>query len=126
MGGYVKINVYNLIPYSIGLLSCGVVVGIVELIFHLGGLPSPNAMYLVHGPYELPEFQWWMFALCMLAIVFAFTAIWELCTHKKEDRWYKTTKDIYIYFPHRKNAQSMSIANSESETETKALDEQNP
>lgn len=98
VGGYVKINVYNLIPYSIGLLSCGVVGGIVELIFYLGGLPSPNAMYLVHGPHELPAMQWWMFALAMLAIIFCFTAIWELCTRKKEDRWYKTTKDIGIYF----------------------------
>lgn len=98
VGGYVKINVYNLIPYSMGLLSCGVVGGIVELIFYLGGLPSPNAMYLVHGPHELPEFQWWMFAICMLVIIFAFTALWELCTRKKENRWYKTTKDLQIYF----------------------------
>lgn len=102
VGGYVKINVYNLIPYSIGLLSCGVVGGLVELIFYLGGLPSPNAMYLVHGPYELPEFKWWMFALCMLFIIFVFTALWEHFTRRKEDRWFKNKQDLYIYFPQRK------------------------
>lgn len=101
IGGYVKINVYNLVPYSIGMLSCGVVGGIVELIFYLGGLPSPNAMYLVHGPYELPEFQWWMFLICMLAIIFIFTSLWEHFTRKKEDRWFKKVDDLYIYFPKR-------------------------
>ncbi|MGN1201606.1 MAG: hypothetical protein ACI4R8_05090 [Candidatus Caccovivens sp.] len=103
VGGYVKISVYNVIPYSFGLLSCGVVGGIVELIFYLGGMPSPNAMYLVHGPHELPEFQWWMFVICMLAIVFAFTAIWEWCTRKKEDRWYHSTKDLSLYFKTKDN-----------------------
>lgn len=103
VGGYVKINVYNLIPYSLGLLSCGVVGGVVELIFYLGGKPSPNAMYLVHGPVELPEFKWWMFAICMLLIIFAFTSLWELFTRKKENRWYKTKKDIFLYFPTKEN-----------------------
>ena len=102
VGGYVKINVFNLAPYSIGLLSCGVVGGVVELIYFLCGLESPNAMYLVHGPYELPEFQWWMFVICMLAIIFVFTSIWEYFTRKKEDRWYCNYKDIYIYFPEHK------------------------
>lgn len=102
VGGYVKINVYNLVPYTIGLLSCGVVGGAVELIFYLAGLPSPNAMYLVHGPAECPAFQWWMFALVMLFIIFVFTSLWEHFTRKKENRWFKTYHDLYIYFPERK------------------------
>lgn len=105
VGGYVKISVYNLIPYSLGLLSCGVVGGIVELIFYLGGLPSPNAMYLVHGPHELPEFQWWMFVICMLAIIFIFTSLWEFFTRKKEERWYKNTADLGLYFKKREKRQ---------------------
>ena len=103
VGGYVKINVFNLVPYSFGLLSCGVVGGLVELIFDLGGLESPNAMYLVHGPKELPAFQWWMFALSMLAIIFIFTSIWEHFTRKKEDRWFKTYKDLFTYIPCKRN-----------------------
>ena len=94
VGGYVKINVYNLVPYTFGLLSCGVVGGIVELIFYLGGLPSPNAMYLVHGPHELPVFKWWMFALSMLTLIFIFTSLWEHFTKKKEERWFKSIKDL--------------------------------
>ncbi len=102
VGGYVKISVYNIVPYSLGLLSCGVVGGVVELIFYLGGRPSPNAMYLVHGPNELPEFQWWMFALCMLLLIFIFTMIWEFFKRKKEDRWYKNTSDLNLYFKCKK------------------------
>lgn len=102
VGGYVKINVYNLVPFSIGMLSCGVVGGGVELIFYLGGLPSPNAMYLVHGPVELPEFKWWMFLICMLLLVFTFTSLWEHFSRKKEERWFKTSKDLYIYFPQKR------------------------
>ncbi|MGM9641914.1 MAG: hypothetical protein ACI3XI_01760 [Eubacteriales bacterium] len=103
VGGYVKINVYNLIPYAYGLLSCGVFGGLVELIFYLGGLESPNAMYLVHGPVELPVFKWWMFVISMLAIIFVFTALWEHFTRKKEDRWFRTAEDLFEYIPHIHN-----------------------
>lgn len=109
VGGYVKIGVFNIIPYAMGLLSCGVVGGLVELIFYLGGRPSPNAMYLVHGPVELPEFKWWMFVICMLAIIFVFTVIWEFFTRKKEDRWYNTHKDLYWYFPNKTDKAKQNI-----------------
>lgn len=99
VGGYVKINVYNLVPYSFGLLSCGFVGGLVELIFYLGGLESPNAMYLVHGPKELPAFKWWMFVISMLAIIFLFTALWEHFTRKKEERWFHSNENLYEYVP---------------------------
>lgn len=101
VGGYVKINVFNLIPYSFGLLSCGVVGLLVELIFYLGGLESPNAMYLMHGPKELPEFKCWMFALSMLAIIFIFTTLWEHFTVAKEDRWFNKKDNIFIYLPRK-------------------------
>ena len=103
VGKYVKINVFNLVPYTLGLLSCGVVGGIVELIFYLGGRPSPNAMYLVHGPNEMPQMQWWMIALLMLLIIFVFTMIWEYFTRKdKNKRWYKSAKDLSEYFKIKK------------------------
>lgn len=102
VGGYVKINVFNLVPYTFGLLSCGVVGGLVELLFYMGGLKSPNAMYLVHGPYELPVFKWWMFVLAMLAIIFTFTVLWEHFTRKKEERWFQTAKDLFLYIPCKK------------------------
>ncbi len=103
VGKYVSINVYNLVPYSFGLVSCGIVGGLVELIFMLGGLPSPNAMYLVHGPIELPIFKWWMFVICMLVIIFCFTALWERFTRKKEFRWYKSYNDINLYLKLKRN-----------------------
>lgn len=103
VGGYVKISVYNLIPYALGLVSCAIVGGVVELVFYLGGRPSPNAMYMFNGPVELPEFKWWMFVICMLAIIFVFTAIWEYFTRKKENRWYKSTSDINWYFTFKKD-----------------------
>ncbi len=99
VGKYVRINVYNLIPYAEGLLSCGVVGGVVELIFFLCGKPSPNAMYLVHGPNELPEFKFWMFVIVMLALIFIFTCIWEYFARKKEQRWYKNIDDLSLYIP---------------------------
>lgn len=102
VGGYVKINVFNLAPFSLGLMSCGVVGGVVELIYFLCGQESPNAMYLINGPEELPAFKWWMFVICMLVAIFAFTSLWEYFTRKKEDRWYCNYKDIYIYFPEHK------------------------
>ncbi len=113
VGGYVKINVYNLVPYSIGLLSCGVVDGLVELIFYLGGLPSPNAMYLVHGPVELPAFKWWLFVICMPVLIFAFTSLYEYFTRPKGKRWYKTYNDLYLYFPKKK----IKLANDMKDTE---------
>lgn len=99
VGGYIKVGVYNIIPFELGMLSCGVVGGLVELIFFAAGLESPNAMYLIHGPKELPEFQWWMFWISMSAITFAVTALIEQFTRKPEDRWYRTWKDIKDYFP---------------------------
>lgn len=41
-------------------------------------------MYLVYGPAECPAFQWWMFALVMLFIIFVFTSLWEHFTRKKK------------------------------------------
>ena len=61
-------------------------------------------MYLVHGPHELPAFKWWMFALSMLALIFIFTSLWEHFTKKKEDRWFKSIKDLFIYIPERKES----------------------
>ncbi|MGM9858244.1 MAG: hypothetical protein ACI311_03235 [Bacilli bacterium] len=111
VGGYVKVNVFNLVPYTFGLLSCGVVGGLVELVFYLGGLPSPNAMYLVHGPYELPAFKWWMFALSMLLLIFIFTSLWEHFTKEKEKRWFKSIDNLFLYIPQKKN----SLKNSDEE-----------
>lgn len=83
VGKYVKINVYNLVPYFAVLLSCAIVGCIVELIFYLCGLQNPNSMYLVYGPWELSEFKCWMFAIVMLALLFIFTSLWEHFVKKK-------------------------------------------
>lgn len=98
VGKYVKISVYNVIPYSLGLLTSGGVGGLVMLIYYLNGLPIPNAMYLLHGPDELPAFHGGYFAIVMLVLIFIFTALFEQFSRKEEDRWYKSTSDIKLYF----------------------------
>lgn len=108
VGGYVKINVYNTVIFVLGLLSCGVVGGAVELFHYAFKLPSPNAMYLVHGPVELPEFKWWMFFIALTAIVFVFTCIWEYFTRPKAERWYKTSRDLQLYFPSKKTKEKIN------------------
>lgn len=101
-GKYIKLNVYNLVPYTFGLLGTGVVGGIVELIFFLAGRPSPNSMYLVHGPVEMPAMHGGYFALAMIAIIFVITVLFEQFTRKDEStRWYKTTNDLWMYLPKR-------------------------
>ena len=101
-GGYVKLNVFNIIPYSFGLLASGAVGGLTMLIYYLNGVPIPNAMYLLHGPVEVPVMHGGYIALIMLVVMFIFLVIWEQFTRKSEDRWYKTAKDIGTYLPIKK------------------------
>lgn len=98
VGGYVKINVFNVIPYTIGLLGIGVVGGALELLYFSLGLESPNAMFLVRGPDEVPEMWGPYFLPPMLAIVFLTGLIAEFITKKKEDRWYNTAAELTEYF----------------------------
>ena len=39
-----------------------------------------------------------------LALIFIFTSLWEHFTKKKEERWFKSIKDLFIYIPERKGS----------------------
>ena len=97
IGKYIKLNVYNLIPYSFGLLSTGIIGGLVMLIYFINDCPIPNAMYLLGGPAELPWFHGGYFAIAMILIIFIICAIYEHFTKEENNRWYKSKEDIYLY-----------------------------
>ena len=99
VGKYIKIHVFNLIPYSIGLLFCGVVGVIVNSIFLWAGLGERNAMYLQHPPVEAPMFTCRSIAGIMILLILIFTAVFEMFAYKKELRFYKSTQFLRDYFP---------------------------
>lgn len=107
VAGYVKINVYNLVPYSFGLLGSGLVGGLVALIFKIFGhydhqkLFGLNPMYLYHGPGGFEGMIGYYFAPAMLGIIFVICIIYEALTKKKEDQWFKSAADLtlYLIFP---------------------------
>ena len=61
--GYVKINVYNLIPMGFGILVSGAMGGLTMLIYVINGEPVCNAMYLLEGPAGFEKITGPVFAL---------------------------------------------------------------
>ena len=122
--GYVKLNVYNLIPFSFGIVVSAALGGFVMLIYWLGGKEIPNAMYLLHGPKECPEMHGGYFALAMIGIIFVITALIEQFTKKKEDRWYKSIKDINIYLPIDKEERALKAQKKLAEKEQARLEKE--
>lgn len=114
VGKYIKINVFNLVPYCIGLLSCGVVGSIVNGIFLWAGLGERNAMYLQHPPAEAPMFTCWSISGLMILLIFVFTAIYEMFAYKKEYRFYRSLEGFWNYFPRPKKKDKAEVATSES------------
>ena len=111
---YVKIHVFNLVPYCIGLLFCDVVGVIVNSIFLWAGLGERNAMYLQHPPAEAPMFTCWSIAGLMILLIFIFTAIFEMFSYKKEQRFYKSTQFFWDYFPKPENKNKTKLVASKN------------
>ncbi|MFA5421321.1 MAG: hypothetical protein WC344_00800 [Bacilli bacterium] len=83
VGGYFKVNRYNVIVYSIGLLFFGAVGLIVNWTFAAAGLYAPNAMYLQHPPIEdVPFLNVYVIAALMVLLVFAISYVYELINRK--------------------------------------------
>lgn len=83
VGGYFKINRFNVVSYSIGLLFFGAVGLLVNWIFALAGLNAPNAMYLQHPPIEdVPFLNVYVIAALMLILVFAISFSYEALAKK--------------------------------------------
>lgn len=114
VGKYIKIHVFNLVPYCIGLLFCGVVGVIVNSIFLWAGLGERNAMYLQHPPAEAPMFTCWSIAGLMILLIFIFTAIFEMFSYKKEQRFYKSTQFFWDYFPKPENKNKTKLVASKN------------
>ena len=76
VGGYFKINKFNVVVYSIGLLFFGAVGLIVNWTFAAAGLNAPNAMYLQHPPIEdVPFLNVYVIAALMVILVFGISNI---------------------------------------------------
>jgi len=83
VGGYFKVNKFNTLIYSIGLLFFGAVGLIVNGIFAAAGLNAPNAMYLQHPPIEdVPFLNVYVIAALMVLLVFAISYTYEVVSKK--------------------------------------------
>lgn len=102
--GYEKVNVFNLIPVSFGLIISGLTGGFVELIYFIMGKGPVNAMYLMHGPSGFEKINGFVFALLFVIVIFAFAAIYEAIAKRKDKSkmWYRNIKDINLYLPIKK------------------------
>ncbi|MGN0812555.1 MAG: hypothetical protein ACI4MQ_03490 [Candidatus Coproplasma sp.] len=88
-GGFVKIRVNNMLPLVAGLLLCGAIGFLTNLLFSVCGLEAPNAMYLQASALDgVPFFNAYGIALLMVILVFLFTVVWEFFACKKGERWY--------------------------------------
>ncbi len=96
-GGYVNVNVYNAIPMTFGFISCGIVGGLCELVYHVFGLPSPNAMFMVTGVPGVEWCKWWVIVIGTYLVVFAYASLYERFTREKQRRWYRNISDIWLY-----------------------------
>lgn len=96
VGGFVKIRVSNLIPFSLGLLGCGILGVGINTLFVACGLQNPNSMYLVESALpSVPLFTAYFFASVFVVLIFTFTAIWEMVAYKKGERWYNKLHAAY-------------------------------
>ena len=89
VGGFVKIRVFNLVPYAAGLLAAGLNGFLINGLFALCGLEPPNSMFLQESAIEgIPFFNGYGIALLMVILIFLFTVAWEFFAYKKDERWY--------------------------------------
>lgn len=96
VGGYVKIRVFNLIPYSAGLIFTLFVGLAVNGLFAACGLEMPNAMFLLGSPIEeIPFFNGYGIGLLMICLILLFTVTWEFFAVPKGERWYNRLKDFF-------------------------------
>lgn len=83
VGGFIKIEHKNTLIYGIGILAFGVVGLIVNLTFHLAGLPAPNAMFLQKPPIEeAPFLNVYVIVLLMLLVVSGLHYLYFFVTKK--------------------------------------------
>jgi len=89
VGKFVSIRVSNLIPFSLGLIGCGILGIGINSLFIACGLNNPNSMYLAESALsDVPFLTGPFFAGLFLILIFVFTVIWEMFAYKKNERWY--------------------------------------
>ncbi len=78
VGGYFKIDKYNVVVYAVGLLGFGLIGIVVNQVFALAGLHAPNAMYLQHAPIEsAPFLNAYSIAAMMLVVVIGISSAYR-------------------------------------------------
>ncbi|MFA5763156.1 MAG: hypothetical protein WC931_06240 [Bacilli bacterium] len=83
VGGYFKINRFNTLTYSIGLLFFGAIGLIVNSVFAWAGLNAPNAMYLQRPPIDdVPFLNVYVIAALMVLLVVAISFTYEAVNKK--------------------------------------------
>lgn len=98
MGGFVKIEHKNTIAYTIGLLFYGLVGLIVNFLFEINNLETPNAMYLKAPPIEdVPILSVYVVSLLTVLFVAGMQFIYLKITRKEESGKYLTQWSKYQY-----------------------------
>lgn len=83
LGGYVKVEIKNVLVYGVGLLGFGLIGIVVNAIFALAGLNAPNAMYLQHPPLEeVPFLNAPIIALIMEILILGIASGYNLYKRK--------------------------------------------
>lgn len=97
VGRYAKVGVFNVVPFSFCLAGLFLIGLLIEGLYAIIGLPSPNAMFISTGPAQIPELWGPYFIPILLGFIFLFGVVWEFIFRKKENRWYKSAADLTLY-----------------------------
>lgn len=93
VGGFVKIRVFNVLSTTCVLLLFIVDGVLINGLYKAFNLSAPNSMYLQQAPFPaMPWLNTWTIGVTAIALVFAITALHELITLPKKERWYTKLK----------------------------------
>ena len=95
--GFIKIRVSNVLSVVAGLLLFVIDGVIINTLFAVFNLDSVNSMYLLEPPFaNLPFINTGVIGIAGILLIFGLTALYELITLPKEERWYTLIKNKKI------------------------------
>ncbi len=106
VGGWVKVRFKNVLPYTLGVLFCGFVGGLLNWFFIARGIdPDINAMWLRHTALEGTPFTGLVMGLISIGLVALFSLTYEFILFTKNKKkgirelyFLQETKDYLINF----------------------------